>query len=143
MQSHSIRLAAVSEELRSQNLEPAINIEITPLWLHNQPEAGVAPWSPYKRRRCVDLSMDTMHLKDPLVLFGSEGSAFTVPLFLLSLRIIMFCHIYSTMSKHHFLVMFYGTKWPLCADVPLNPHASIHFMFNHSHNLYEPMCYLR
>ena len=28
MQSHSIWLAAVSEELRSQNLEPAINIEI-------------------------------------------------------------------------------------------------------------------
>ena len=28
MQSHSIRLAAVTEELRSQNLEPAINIEI-------------------------------------------------------------------------------------------------------------------
>ena len=28
MRSHSIRLAVVSEELRSQNLEPAINIEI-------------------------------------------------------------------------------------------------------------------
>ena len=28
MQSHSIRLAAVSEELRSRNLKPAINIEI-------------------------------------------------------------------------------------------------------------------
>ena len=28
--------------------------------------------------------MDTMHLKDPLVLFGYEGSARSLPLFLLS-----------------------------------------------------------
>ena len=27
---------------------------------------------------CVDLSMDIMHLKDPLVLFGCEGSALKV-----------------------------------------------------------------
>ena len=35
-------------------------------------------WHPtriMKEGGCVDLSMDTMHLKDPLVLFGSEGSA--------------------------------------------------------------------
>ena len=52
-------------------------------------------WHParlIKEGGCVDLSMDTMHLKDPLVLFGSEDSAFTLPLFLLSLRIIMLCH---------------------------------------------------
>ena len=30
----------------------------------------------------MDLSMDTLHLKDPLVLFGYEGSALTLPLFL-------------------------------------------------------------
>ena len=30
----------------------------------------------------VDLSMDTLHLKYPLVLFGSEGSALTLSLFL-------------------------------------------------------------
>ena len=32
---------------------------------------------------CVDLSMDTLHLKYPLVLFGSEGSALTLPLIFL------------------------------------------------------------
>ena len=32
----------------------------------------------------VDLSMDTMYLKDPLVLFGSEGSSLSLTLFLLS-----------------------------------------------------------
>ena len=32
----------------------------------------------------VDLSMGTMHLKDPLVLFGVEGSALSHLLFLLS-----------------------------------------------------------
>ena len=46
-----------------------------------------------------DLSMDTMHLKDPLVLFGSKASALTLPLFLLSPRIIMVCHCSSTMAK--------------------------------------------
>ena len=32
---------------------------------------------------CVELSMDTMHLKDPLVLFEFDGSALSLPLFLL------------------------------------------------------------
>ena len=45
---------------------------------------------------CVNLPMDTMDLKDPLVLFKSEGSALTLPLFLLSARIIMLCHCSST-----------------------------------------------
>ena len=58
---------------------------------------------------CVDLSMDTLHLKYPLVLFEYEGSALTLPLFLLSPRIIMLCHCSSTMRKDHFLI-FYGTK---------------------------------
>ena len=58
----------------------------------------------------MDLSMDTMHLKYPWVLFGSEGSALTLNLFLLSLRINLLCHCSSTMTKGHFLLMFYGTK---------------------------------
>ena len=58
----------------------------------------------------MDLSMDTLHLKDPLVLFGSEGSALTLPLFLLSPRIIILSHFSSTMTKDHFSVIYYGTK---------------------------------
>ena len=38
---------------------------------------------------CGDLSMDTLHLKYPRALLKSEGSAFTLPLFLLLPRIIM------------------------------------------------------
>ena len=50
-------------------------------------------------------------LKYSLVdLFGSEGSALTLPLFLLSPRIIMLCHCSSTITKDHFLMMCYGTK---------------------------------
>ena len=45
-----------------------------------------------KEGGCVVLSMDTLHLKYPLVLFGSGGSALTLPLFLLSPRILMLCH---------------------------------------------------
>ena len=67
--------------------------------------------------------MDTMHLKDSLVLFPSEGSALTPPPFLLSLRIIILRHCPSTMTKVHFLVIVCGTKWPLSANVPLNPHS--------------------
>ena len=51
-------------------------------------------WNParlIKEGGCMDLSMDTMHLKDPLVLFGCEGSALSLPLFLLSPRINMLC----------------------------------------------------
>ena len=73
----------------------------------------------------VDLSMNAMHLKDPLVLFGSEGSGFT--LFLLSLRIIMICHCSSAITKDHFLVIYHNTKWPLCADTHLNPPSFIYF----------------
>ena len=39
--------------------------------------------------------MDTMHLKDPLVIFGYEGSALSLPLFLLSHAL----HCSSTMAK--------------------------------------------
>ena len=40
----------------------------------------------------MDLSVDTMHLKDSLVLFGFESSTLSLPLFLHSTRINMVCH---------------------------------------------------
>ena len=51
----------------------------------------------------VDLSVDTMHLKDPLVIFGFEGSDLSLTLSLLSPRIDMLCHCSSTMTEDHFL----------------------------------------
>ena len=42
------------------------------------------PAHPIREWGCVDLSMNTMHLKDPLVLFGFEDSALPLLLFLLS-----------------------------------------------------------
>ena len=78
-----------------------------------------------KEGGCVDLSMNALHPKDPLILFGSEGSALTLPHFLLSPRIIMLCHCSSTMTTDHFLLISYGTNWPLCVDVPLNTHTFI------------------
>ena len=65
----------------------------------------------------MNLSMDTMHPKDLLVLFGSLGSTLTLPI-LFSSRINMLCDCSSTMTKDHFLVIFYGTEWPLCSAVP-------------------------
>ena len=52
-------------------------------------------WHParlIKEGGCVDLSMDTLRLNLPLVLFVSEGSAITITLFRLSPRMIMLCH---------------------------------------------------
>ena len=80
-----------------------------------------------KEGGCEDLSMDTLHLKYSLVLFGSGGSALTLTLFLLWHRIIMLCHCSSTMVKEHFLLISYGTKGPLCVNVPLNTYA---FMYS-------------
>ena len=71
----------------------------------------------------VDMSMDTLHLKHTLVQFRSEGPALTLPLCLLSPVIIMVCHCSSTMTEDHFLEILYGIKWPLCADVLLNPYS--------------------
>ena len=87
------------------------------LYLPGNPKAGGHPSDLIKEGGCVDLSMDTLHLKNPLVLFGSEGSAPTLPLFLLLPRIFMLCHCSSTMTKDHFLIIFYGTKRPLCVKV--------------------------
>ena len=81
----------------------SLNLSVNPklVW---HPAYNIKEWG------CVDLSMDTLHLKYPLVLFGSEGSALTLPLFLLSPRIIMLCHCSSTMTKDHFFQIPYGTK---------------------------------
>ena len=65
--------------------------------------------------------MDTMYLKDSVVIFGSEGSALI--LHHLELYCIMCCHCSSIMKKNQFLVIFYGTKWPLYADVSFIPHS--------------------
>ena len=98
-------------------------------------EASVAPCSPYKRRRSVDLSMDTMLLKYTLVLLGSEGSNLTLPHFLLSATKIRLCHCFSTITKEHSLEICYGTIWLLCVDVPLNTHSSIHSSSSVAYNL--------
>ena len=79
----------------------------------NLPQNPKLVWHPaclIKEWVCVDLSMDTLHLKHPLVLFGSEGSALTLPLFLLSPRIITLYHCSPTITKDHFLLISYGTK---------------------------------
>ena len=59
---------------------------------------------------CEDMSMNTLHLKYPLVLFGSEGSALTLPLILLSPRVVILCHCSSTITKDHFFIKSYGSK---------------------------------
>ena len=71
--------------------------------------------------------MNTLHLKYPLVLFGSEGCALILPLILLSPRIIiMIYHCSSTMTNDHFLIIVYATREPLFINVPLNTHSFIH-----------------
>ena len=64
----------------------------------------------FKNNGDVYLSMDNLHLKYTLVLFGSEGSALTLPLFLLLYRIIILCHYSSKITKDHFLVISHDTK---------------------------------
>ena len=53
---------------------------------------------------------------------GSEDCALSLHPFLHSPRIIMLCHHFLTMKEDHFSGICYGTKWSLCANVPLNPH---------------------
>ena len=55
--------------------------------------------------------MDTMHLKENLVLVGFEGSALTLTL-IISLKIIILCNCSSAMTKDYCLVIFHGTEWP-------------------------------
>ena len=90
-----------------------------------------------KEGGCVDLSVDTMHLIDPLVLFGFEGYALSLPLFLLSPRINMLCRCSSIVTKNHFLEKLYDSRWPLCADVPLNPHSFILEVIQGQHFLWK------
>ena len=78
----------------------------------------------------MDLSVDTVHSKDPLVLFGFEGFALS----LLLPRVIMLFHS-SKMTKDLIFEHFYVTKWPLCADVPLILHSFIHSF----PNMYEEL----
>ena len=75
---------------------------------------------------CVDLSMVTLHLKYPLVLFGYEGSALSLPL-LLSPRRIMLCQFFNY-DKGPLFASICGAGWPLCVDVPLNTYSFIHFV---------------
>ena len=64
---------------------------------------------------CVDLSMDTMHLKNPLVFFGFEGSALSLQLFLLSHALPLFLnHGKGPLYKKKLV----GTEWP---NVPMCP----------------------
>ena len=39
--------------------------------------------------------------------------------------LIMLCHCSSAMTKNHFLLISFGTKWPLCVGVGLNTYSSI------------------
>ena len=64
--------------------------------------------------------MDTMHLKGPLVLFGSEGSDLTLPLLLRSLRIIILCHCTSTKTNDHCLVPSFIHIYKVFNEVSLN-----------------------
>ena len=77
-------------------------------------------WRParlIKEGECMDLSLDALHLKDPLVLFGSEDFVLTVPLFLLSPRILMLCHltfVYQCAFKHSFIHSVLSPFRPEC-----------------------------
>ena len=87
-------------------------------------------WHPtrlIKEWECVDLSMDTLHLTYPLVLFGSEGS-YSHSFFFCHLEKYAFSSFFNN-AKDHFLLISYDTKCPLCVDVPLNTYS-----FNHSFN---------
>ena len=74
------------------------------------------------------LSMDTLHLKYPLVLFGSKGCmcSYSLSLFLLSPMNNYALSLFFNNYKGRPLDNIYGTKWPLCDDVPLNTHSFIH-----------------
>ena len=62
----------------------------------------------------MDLAMDTMFLKDPFVLFGSERSALILPLLLRSLCISIALLMFLNKDKR--LISFHGTEWPFCAN---------------------------
>ena len=70
--------------------------------------------------------MDAMHLKGPLVLFGDEGSALSLPLFLLSHALPLFNNgkrLRPLYEKKNFMALNVLLN---CAGVPLGPHSFIH-----------------
>ena len=82
----------------------------TPSWLDQWcaigagTSRGILCWRctylPYKRMgMCESIYIDTMHLKDPLVLFGVEGPALSLFRYFF---FHMLCHCSSTMAKDHF-----------------------------------------
>ena len=58
-----------------------------------------------------------------VLFFGSEGSALTLSPFHLLPRFTVLSDCSSTMTKEHFLVICYGTKWPLCTFKPTFVHS--------------------
>ena len=77
--------------------------------------------------------MDTLHLKYPLVLFGSEGSALTLPLFLLSLKnqsITKNNSAWSLFVNNDKGPLFANVLWHymtfVCVDVTLKTYSFIH-----------------
>ena len=50
--------------------------------------------------------MDTMHLKDPFVFFGSEGFAFTLPLFFFYLELLCFVVVLQQILRTTLLIIF-------------------------------------
>ena len=74
---------------------------------------------------------------DALVLFWSVGSALTLPLFLLSRRMVMLCQCSLTITTDNLLVIVHDIKWPLHVDIHLSLHpltaysTMIHDLFQH------------
>ena len=64
----------------------------------------------------MDLLMHTLHLKDPLVLLGFEGSALSLLFLFFHLELICFVIVLSTITKDHIL----------CAEVPWFIHYNFH-----------------
>ena len=77
---------------------------------------------------CTDLSVDTMHINNPSVLFEFNCSA--VSRFPLPYRIIVLCHYSLTLTKNHFLAKLNGAKRPLWADVPVYTHPLHDLLIN-------------
>ena len=86
------------------------------------------------------LSLDTMHLKDTLVLFGFKVPALTLPLLLLSHVLKLF---FNNGKRPLCEKKLHVTEWP---NVPLSlMHAFIQFILTHIFGLvdiYESLCIL-
>ena len=86
-------------------------------------------WHPAHRIKewgCIDMSMDTQHLKYPLVLFGSEGSALTLARFLLSPGISMLVIVLQQRQRTTFW-SYYRALNGLCVSMcRLSTYSFIH-----------------